>query len=357
MSNKEMRTIQFEEDGDIYSPVDEVARESIGDISSLNTSDKTNLVNAINEISNNSGSLTEETDPTVPDWAKQPSKPTYTASEVGADASGTASSLINTHNTANDSHSDIREAINKLSLEKTNKNLLTLGIHTDGLLYIFYNNTPIGNGIEMYQDGDVFGYVDTDNNIIVKGNLDNGTYSVKYEMEDGSIVNIGDLVLDNNIYYSVTNNLTNCTNNNSIVQVVKGGNYSAIISANSGYELSSITVTMGGTDISSSVVSGGKITIANVTGDIVITATATEIQTEPAEPTNFAEPNTTNTTDWTIWCNDARFGSDGAYRQLAGNIVTNYVPMEVGDIIRFEGLNVATTGTSMNQGRFSDLYG
>lgn len=28
--------------------------------------------------------ITEETDPTVPDWAKQPSKPTYTADEVGA---------------------------------------------------------------------------------------------------------------------------------------------------------------------------------------------------------------------------------------------------------------------------------
>ena len=39
-----------------------------------------------------------------------------TASEVGADASGTASSLISAHNTATDSHSDIREAIsNKLN--------------------------------------------------------------------------------------------------------------------------------------------------------------------------------------------------------------------------------------------------
>ena len=28
--------------------------------------------------------MTTETDPTVPDWAKQPNKPVYTASEVGA---------------------------------------------------------------------------------------------------------------------------------------------------------------------------------------------------------------------------------------------------------------------------------
>ena len=37
--------------------------------------------------------LTEETDPTVPSWAKQKNKPTYTAVEVGADVEGTADSL------------------------------------------------------------------------------------------------------------------------------------------------------------------------------------------------------------------------------------------------------------------------
>ena len=30
------------------------------------------------------GAIAQETDPTVPSWAKQPNKPTYTASEVGA---------------------------------------------------------------------------------------------------------------------------------------------------------------------------------------------------------------------------------------------------------------------------------
>lgn len=38
--------------------------------------------------------LTSETDPTVPSWAKEPSKPTYTASEVGADAAGSASTAL-----------------------------------------------------------------------------------------------------------------------------------------------------------------------------------------------------------------------------------------------------------------------
>lgn len=45
----------------------------------------------------------------------------------------------------------------------------------------------------------VFGYVDENNNIIVSGNLTGGTYSVKYELEDGSTVDIGDLVLDTEV--------------------------------------------------------------------------------------------------------------------------------------------------------------
>lgn len=56
-----------------------------------------------------------ETDPTVPDWAKRPEKPTYTASEVGADAAGTAESKVSEHNVATDAHNDIRLLIEGLT--------------------------------------------------------------------------------------------------------------------------------------------------------------------------------------------------------------------------------------------------
>ena len=83
-----------------------------------------------------------ETDPTVPTWAKQPNKPSYTASEVGArpntwmptasdvgarpvtwmpsytdvgaDKAGTAQSLVSGHNTNTDAHNDIRLEIQRL---------------------------------------------------------------------------------------------------------------------------------------------------------------------------------------------------------------------------------------------------
>ena len=87
--------------------------------------------------------------------------------------------------------------------------------------------------------------------------------------------NNGDIVEE--VTYTITNNLTNCITNNTNLSIVKGSSYNATISANSGYELSSLTVTMGGADITSSAVSGSTISISNVTGDIVITANANEI--------------------------------------------------------------------------------
>lgn len=233
---------------------------------------------------------------------------------------------------------------------KVDKNKLTLGRDANGLLYLYIDGEPAGTGIEL-PTGGIDGYITEDKQIIFN-NLPDGEYSLAYINDDGSIIPIGAMEKDTNVYYSVTNHLTNCTNGNGATQAVQGGSYSATISANTGYELSSVTVTMGGTDISSSAVSGGNISIANVTGDIVITAMATEIQTEPTEPTNFAEPNATNKTDWSIWCNDARFGSDGSYRELTGknNAVTNYIPIEVGDVLYITGMNIPTTGTSMNQG-------
>lgn len=76
--------------------------------------------------------------------------------------------------------------------------------------------------------------------------------------------------------YTVTNTLSNCVNNNAATNVVSGQPYAALITANTGYTLDTVTVTMGGTDITSSAVDDGAITIPAVTGNVVITATAAE---------------------------------------------------------------------------------
>ena len=81
--------------------------------------------------------------------------------------------------------------------------------------------------------------------------------------------------------YTITNNLTNCTTSNTLNSIKANRMYVATITPDSGYNLSTIKVTMGGTDITSSVVSGDTITISEVTGNIVITAKAIEQSTPP----------------------------------------------------------------------------
>lgn len=74
--------------------------------------------------------------------------------------------------------------------------------------------------------------------------------------------------------YSITKNMTACTINNGASTIKGGQPYAALVTADTGKTLGTVTVTMGGTDISSTAVSGGAITIANVSGNLVITATA-----------------------------------------------------------------------------------
>lgn len=81
------------------------------------------------------------------------------------------------------------------------------------------------------------------------------------------------------VYHSITNALTNVTNGNSAVAAEDGTAYSATITAAEGYTMSSVTVTMGGTDITATAYNAdtGVISIAAVTGDVVITAKATKV--------------------------------------------------------------------------------
>lgn len=208
---------------------------------------------------------------------------------------------------------------------------LSLGFHTDGLVYLFVNGLPVGSGIEL-SAGCISGYVDSENNIIING-LPDGTYTVKYEMEDGSTINIGDLNLDTNVYYSVTNNLTNCVSSNSTIQAVDGESYSAVITANTGYELKSMVVTMGGSPVS---VSGGNINIAAVTGDIIITAIAEEV-VGPAY-TNLADPTSPE------WMENHKISSSGVVEESNGVTLVNTIDVDTEGVVRIKGMTGVITG-------------
>lgn len=78
--------------------------------------------------------------------------------------------------------------------------------------------------------------------------------------------------------------------------------------------------------------------------------------TEPDTPAlvNMAEPNTTNTTDWSIWCNDSRMGGDGTYRKLAGYATTNWLEVEQGDYLIVDGFLADDTANYPSVGFFKE---
>lgn len=74
---------------------------------------------------------------------------------------------------------------------------------------------------------------------------------------------------------SVSVAATNVTLDNDTTLLLSGDSYQAVLTANTGYELTSVTVMMDGVDITDSVYSGGTIFIPGLTGDVIITAAAT----------------------------------------------------------------------------------
>lgn len=233
------------------------------------------------------------------------------------------------------SQAAVTKELNQLSNEKVDQNQgaenvgKILAVGTDGNLVL----VPMPEG---GADGDVVGSVDESNNILLTGDLADGTYTIKYEMDDGSIVNIGSLVVSGIVYVSITNNLTNCTTNNSATQAVKGESYSATITADSGYELSTVEVTMAGNPVT---VSGGVINIAEVTGNIVITAVAEE--TVVLTPKNFCVPNGDG------WIENGRCSSTGEDRTngAPGNSLSNYIAVQNGDTVYVENADISTASS------------
>ena len=89
-----------------------------------------------------------------------------------------------------------------------------------------------------------------------------------------NISNVSNYAMNNKQRYTITNNLSNCTNSNTLYTIVDKGKYISTITPDIGYILDTVTVTMGGIDVTSTVYNEGVITINNVTGDIIITAIA-----------------------------------------------------------------------------------
>ncbi|MBR5583704.1 MAG: hypothetical protein IKW21_04170 [Lachnospiraceae bacterium] len=115
-----------------------------------------------------------------------------------------------------------------------------------------------------------------------------------------------------NTLYTVQHSLTNAVNGS--VSVGGGSLYSATINPISGYVVNNVKVTMGGTDITSSAYSNGVVTVNNVTGNIVITASAAK------EVTNVLKSAQVFTNGNTSILESGKGYKDGYYQSSSGGI-------------------------------------
>ena len=88
---------------------------------------------------------------------------------------------------------------------------------------------------------------------------------------DVSVLVDTEAIGDTNTYYTVHYHLSDSSSTNSTTSVKEGLSYSTTITPNDGYRITQIYCVMGGTDISSSTVSGNNIKIPSVTGEVYIT--------------------------------------------------------------------------------------
>ena len=142
---------------------------------------------------------------------------------------------------------------------------------------------------------------------------------------------------------SVSKTLTHITADNSAAATEMYQPYTAVLSAESGYSLSgaAVTVTMGGTDITSTCYANGVINIPKVTGAISITASAAAMYTNQITRAT-AEIGGTALYNGTGYKQDYRWNSsntedNGAVTGISNKFAVGYIKVKAGDVVRLYG--------------------
>jgi len=123
--------------------------------------------------------------------------------------------------------------------------------------------------------------------------------------------------------YTITNNLTNVISDNDITSMEANSPYVANLTTNDGYVIYNVKIVMGGNDITSTAYSDGIVNIASVTGNIVITASATLVATS----TNLGVESGSISKDGTLTENSARFRT--GFIEVEHEVVSEEVDYEL----------------------------
>ena len=139
---------------------------------------------------------------------------------------------------------------------------------------------------------------------------------------------------------TVTYDLTNAASSNTASFVNDGGSYTTTLTANPGYALSSVTVTMGGTDITNTAYNAntGLVSIASVTGDVVIAAVAVVSRTDVLRQSVASDGTPYN--GGTGYKSGYRLNSSGNESAASGVYCSGFIPITNAQTIEFEGISL-----------------
>ncbi len=91
-------------------------------------------------------------------------------------------------------------------------------------------------------------------------------------------------------------------------------------------------------------------------GNVVKIAISGEIVWQAKTYTNLVQLNDTNTSDFSLWMNNARLGSDGTYRESANSDLTNYIELKGGETAYFSGTGITKNGNGATAGYVVAMY-
>lgn len=146
--------------------------------------------------------------------------------------------------------------------------------------------------------------------------------------------------------YTITNSLTGVSSNNSATTITEGATYSATITLDSDKSYSTVQITMGGTDITTTAwnASTNTVSIANVSGNIVITIIA--VDSTPANVNILTDGFKVDGISYAAvgYSNGKRLSTgSGVEKDNANSSVTGFIPCRAGSSIRIKPFTAPTS--------------
>lgn len=146
------------------------------------------------------------------------------------------------------------------------------------------------------------------------------------------------------VYHTVSYALTSVNSSNTTASVKDGEAYAATLSVAENYKIQSVIVTMGGVDITDTAYSDGIISIAAVTGDIVITAVATGF-TNQIPLSIDSSGSIYNGAGYKAGYRIST--SSGNESAASGMTVTGFIPVPNSATIRVKGIDLSSGNSTM----------